>query len=276
MNRWIAIAGTGFVVLFVGVLLLRHFQSSQAAALSTAVSAPRQPEATINTNTLSSAMNQLISKNAQLDMSISIIDIQTGQRYHYGDGDAFGAASVAKLLTATLYLQHVEQGTLQLDQKVGALSAKEQIEKLIVESDNTAWDKLNTILTHEGLETYAKAIGLQSYNAEQNTMTSDDVALLLQKLASKKLLTHDNTTLLLGYMQRATMRDFIIAGTPSGATTYHKTGYLSDRLHDVAIISKGDRSFVLAIFSKTTGSYNFGKGAALFKEITAKASESFF
>jgi beta-lactamase class A len=107
-------------------------------------------------------------------------------------------------------------------------------------------------------------------------MTSDDVALLLQKLAGKKLLTHDNTALLLGYMQRATMRDFILAGTPNGATAYHKTGYLSDRLHDVAIISKGDRSFVLAIFSKTSGSYNFGKGASLFKEITSKASESFF
>lgn len=276
MNRWIAIAGTGFVVIFVGVWMLRHFQSSQAAALSTAVKAPRQPSVTIDSEALAASMNQLLHKNSQLDLSISIIDLQTGQRYHYGDNDTFGAASVAKLITATLYLQRVEQGTLKLDQKVGAFTAKEQIEKLIVESDNTAWEKLNTILTHKGLEAYAHAIGLQSYNAEQNVMTSDDVALLLQKLASKKLLTHDNTALLLGYMQRATMRDFILAGTPSGATAYHKTGYLSDRLHDVAIISKGDRSFVLAIFSKTTGSYNFSKGAALFKEITTKASESFF
>jgi hypothetical protein len=57
---------------------------------------------------------------------------------------------------------------------------------------------------------------------------------------------------------------------------YHKVGYLADRLHDAAIIKRGDRSYVLVIFSKASGNYNFTRGASLFGSITESTLKVFF
>lgn len=229
---------------------------------------------TVNDTRLA-GIQALLDANSGFDTSASLIDLQTGKKYHFGDTSPFVAASIGKLVTATLYLRQVELGKASLEEPIGNISARTALERLIVESDNAAWHSLNARLTTEVLQSYAKSQGLGSYNAGDNTVTSNDVALLLYKLAKGKLLNNKSTELLLSYMQRANMRDYIVAAVPDGATAYHKVGYLNDRLHDAAIIKQGKRSFVLVIFSKAPGSYNFSRGAAMFGEITTTASEAF-
>jgi hypothetical protein len=72
------------------------------------------------------------------------------------------------------------------------------------------------------------------------------------------------------------MKRYLVAGSPTPETTYHKVGYLSDRLHDAAIIKKGDRSFVLVVFSKASGTYDFSRGASFFSDIASSTSIIFF
>ncbi len=274
MNTWTRFLCACLFVIGAGLLATRHFTNNQQAALASATQTRSQT--TVDENALRSAVQTILNANGRLSLSVSIVDLQTSKAYHFGEDDTYTAASIAKLLTASLYLQQVETGKVTLDQKIGGTAARTQLEKLIVDSDNVAWHVLNDTLTHPALQEYARSIGINSYNAEGNIIASGDIALLLSKLAGGKLLNNANTKLLLGYLQRASMRAYIVSGVPEGATVYHKTGYLSDRFHDGAIIQKGDRSFVLVIFSKTVGSYDFSKGASVFKSLTSETSKVFF
>lgn len=234
------------------------------------------PAVTLHEASLGADINAILSQNNDLDVSISVTDIQTGKNCHYGENAGYTAASIGKLVTATAYLHQVELGNTSLDSQVGGLTAREQLTLLIEQSDNTAWQVLNDALTKDGLQQYAYAAGLTSYEPESNTVTSNDIALLLDKLAGQKLLDTEHTSFLLGLMQAANMRDYIVAAVPAGTTVYHKVGYLADRLHEAAIIQRGNRSYVLVVFSKSAGDYDFSRGATVFQAITKATLQAFF
>jgi beta-lactamase class A len=225
---------------------------------------------------LANAINSELAAQPKLDVSVSLVDLQTGRHYHYGDTSSYGSASIGKLVSAAAYLQKIELGQASLDDLVGAKTGRQQLELMITKSDNTAWHDINQLVTADGLKAFTASIGLNSYEPTENLLISDDVAVLLDKLASYQLLTNDHTDLLLSLMEQANMRDYIVAGTPAGAVTYHKVGYLQDRLHEAAIIHKGDRAFALVIFSKSAGMYDFSKGSALFQAITKQTAPIFF
>jgi beta-lactamase class A len=235
-----------------------------------------EPIYTLDDAVLSTKIQSLLAENSDLDLSVSITDLQTGKKYHWGESASYTAASIGKLVTATAYLHMVETGQASLDDQVGGFPARTQLTKMIEESDNTAWEGLNDIVTHQGLQAYATSIGMSSYTPDNNIMTSDDIALLLTKLASQKLLTSENTDFLLALMKEASMRAYIVAAIPEGTDVYHKVGYLADRLHDASIIKRGDRSYVLVIFSKSTGDYDFSRGARLYGTITNATLKAFF
>lgn len=224
------------------------------------------------------ALNRIQSTvdSSRLAISVSVVDLQTGQQYQFGSNDPFTAASIGKLVTAAAYLRMVETGQADLNDNIAGQSARTQLEKMIVKSDNPSWHNIREAVTAKRQQAYAKSIGLESYNASNNTMTSSDVALLLSKLASGHLLNTEYTQLLLSYMKEANYRGYIVDAAPSNAAVYHKVGLLEDRLHDAAIIKEGDRSFVLVVFSKSAGIYSFSEGVALFDSITKAASEAFF
>lgn len=206
---------------------------------------------------------------SSLDTSVSITDVKTGKSYHFGDTSAFKAASITKLLTAAMYLHESEQGKVTLSS-----TAKSQLEQLIVNSDNVVWRSLNTKLTEEGLGNYASQIGINSYDPVQNTITGDDISLLLYKLYSKELLNVENTARLLSYMKQAGYDEYIPAAV-TDATVYHKAGWLADRFNDAAIIDDGEHAYVLIIFSKSYGgSYSTSTGTELFHSITKAANQT--
>src|SRR5690606_3435621 len=103
-------------------------------------------------------------------------------------------------------------------------------------SDNNSWAVLNQAVTSQGLESFARSIGITSYRYNGNTVTTTDMALLLQKLYKGQLLNREHTKLLYEAMQNTNNETMIPVVTPKGAQLYHKYGQLEDRLHDVAII----------------------------------------
>lgn len=219
---------------------------------------------------------QSIINNSALGISVSITDLQTGKSYHYGDTASFTAASVGKLVTAAAFLYQVDQGKASLDQQVHGKTAQKQLQLMIVESDNPAWHDMKLAVGTSAQQAYAESLNLTGYDASTNAMTTDDAAQLLSKLAKGSLLSERSTDLLLGYMRQANYRGYIVAAAPNDVTVYHKVGLLEDRVHDVAIIQKGGRSYILAIFSKSGGAYNFGAAPKLFKSITDDTLQAFF
>lgn len=253
------------ILVMTPVLIWRFTARSSGQSEPPKVEAPPPP---VDTTALDSTINQIISANSHLDIGVAITDLQRNTSYQYGVTEPFMAASVAKLLTATLILHKVETNQLKPHQHIGGAPINGQLEKLVVESDNTAWQTFNTYLGTTELTQYARQIGLNSYNREANTMTTSDVAKLLSQLYQEKLLNHDHTQQLLSYLKKADSDQYIQAAVPDHLTSYHKAGYLNDRLHDTAIITDGDRAFVLVIFTKGTNPYNFINGTNIIHRIT--------
>jgi beta-lactamase class A len=247
---------------------------SAKAAIAAAVVKKPTP---IDQTQLAAQINQAINAS-DLEVGASIIDITNNARYDYGLGDTeYIAASTTKLLSASLFLHDVEQGQASLGQSLGDSTAQAEMQKMIVVSDDTAWENFNTLLGHPALLQYAKSLGMNSYDPDNNLITSDDLALLLASLYQEKLLNAQHTKLLLNYMADADYKQYIGGVIPSGVKFYHKIGYLDDRVMDAAIIDNGKHPYVLVIFTKDPSgtSYDQAAGLQAFHAITSATLTAF-
>lgn len=252
-------------------------KSDEASAQQVQVQKQPEPVKHLDFTTMDSSISSVITAHPSLDIGVATVDIKTGDSKTYGVENAFVAASTAKLLTAIAYLHDVEQGNNTLDEKIGTRTAQAALEAMIVESDNQAWYDFNLgVLSHEELSTYAQQIGFANYDPDKNTVTATSLAQLLSNLYQRKLLNESHTTLLLSYMQKAKEVEFITSIAPANVKVYHKPGYLSDRVHDAAILDDGKRPYVLVIFTKSrTNSYNMATGADIFHQITQATFTTF-
>jgi beta-lactamase class A len=244
--------------------------------LATLTLAKKKPTA-INQTLMASQINQVIN-GSSLEVGASIIDLTNNQRYDYGLGDTeYIAASTTKLLSASLFLHDVEQGQDSLSQPLGGSTAQAEMQKMIVISDDDAWVDFNNLLGHSALLQYAQSLGMNSYDPDNNTITSDDLALMLARLYQGKLLNTQHTNLLLGYMAQADYKQYIGGVIPQGVKFYHKIGFLDDRVMDAAIIDNGKHPYVLVIFTKDPSgiSYDQAAGEQAFHDITSATLTAF-
>ncbi|MFO0971363.1 MAG: serine hydrolase [Candidatus Saccharimonadales bacterium] len=228
-----------------------------------------EPIATTTWDQLSQQVEAIIAEHDDLDISVAIADITSNTKASYGFQDNFAGASTTKVLTAVTYLDQVQKQKRSLSQTIGSMTAKQHLKQMINQSNNDSWSALNTNLTYATIENYARSIGIQSYQAKNNIITASDEALLLQKLYQRTLLSEDNTTLLLSYMQQTNNEAMIPQVIPDGAVLYHKYGQLEDRLHDAAIIDYQNRPIVVVIYTKGGASdgSNYQSRVALIRQI---------
>lgn len=265
--------------MFVGYHLARNYSSlldpHHQGSPKASASAPPVLSAAATTQ-MAAAINKVINNYQDMDVGVAIEDLNNGQFYHYGVSNPFVAASVAKLLTAAMFLHQVETGQQTMDQTLSYGSAAYELQQMIEQSDNTAWADFNGLLTHDGLQAYAGQIGLSNYDPDQNTLTVDDIAILLGKLYKGELLNRADTQLLLSYMHDANYDSYIPASVPAGVKVYHKAGWLDDRVHDAAIIDNGKHPYVLVIFTKdNSGAYDSDEGHQIFAAITGATVKAF-
>lgn len=277
MRRILQVAHLGLItaVMAFGGFWIYGQVTTVAQARSTS---QRTNSSAVNEAALSDTVRSIIANNNDLDIGVTITDVQTNKSYHWGETASYTAASLGKIITACAYLNQVEQGSQNLNDDIEGLSGREQLTRLITNSDNDAWAALNDQLTADGIEAYAASIGLSGYAPDTNLLTSSDIADVLAKLYQGSLLDKNNTAFLLSLLKNANMRDYIVAAIPSGTTVYHKVGYLDDRLNEAAIITRNNRSYVLTIFSKTTSGdeYDFSRGGDVFGAITKASLQAFF
>jgi beta-lactamase class A len=225
---------------------------------------------------MNSAIESVINQYPDMEIAVSMTDLKTGKFYNYGLSDTkYIAASVSKLITATLFLHEAEKGSYTLNTSVNGSTAKYELRQMIVVSDNDAWQAFNGMLGHDALDAWAKQAGMANYIADDNELTTQDVSTLLAALYSGKLLNHTDTQLLLSYMKQADITNYIVASVPQGVNVYHKAGWLDDRIHDAAIIDDGKNPYILVVFTKSQGDYDNTEGLTIFQDIT-KASLATF
>ncbi|MDI3212255.1 serine hydrolase [Arthrobacter sp. AL12] len=220
-------------------------QVEKPAAETPAADAPR---AAVDLDALDAEVRRVLAENPDYRIGVVLADTHGGEPRGYGDGSEFVAASTAKILTAAAYYRLVEAGEKTLDVPLGSYNAAFQIQAMVNASSNDAWLLLMQDIGYPRLIEYAASIGI-SYDPEQNLLTPGEMADLLKQLSTGKLLNAEHTQELLGYMQQTNNERLIPAAVGPGITVQHKYGQLDGYLHDAAILSSGDRSYALTIYS---------------------------
>jgi beta-lactamase class A len=211
---------------------------------------------------------------------VAVTHVETGRSAAFEGERALPLYSVFKLPLAVAVLKEVEEGRLQLDQKVrvepeeaapGVKSnsdlwrepsdrtIRELLEFSIVRSDNTSSDKmLELVGGPEAVTRRMRALGLQHIEvrstvkeflkiqgreAHPNTGAASDLARLLVLLQKGEVLAPPQLEVLLGFMGRVLTGDQRLrAGPPTGTPVADKTGTGPSTTNDVGVVTlPGDR-----------------------------------
>jgi beta-lactamase class A len=227
-------------------------------------------------------------------VGVSVLHLESGRAISHRGNERFQMASVFKVPVAIAVLDAVEKGRLRLDQDVEILESDREevgpindtwkpgmrvtvaymVDVMLVDSDNTAADKLIALLggpavaekaltargvsgirislDEKGLGVAMKEDLAALERGEQNGATPDAMAALLVRLFKGELLAAPSTNRILDAMRRcATGGRRLRAGLPKGTEVRDKTGTLRSCSNDSGIVSLPDGThLVVAVFTR--------------------------
>ncbi|MEO8334746.1 MAG: serine hydrolase [bacterium] len=141
---------------------------------------------------------------------------------------------------------------------------RELMERMIVRSSNLATNALIALVGAEQANATAHALGAthirvlrgvedgKAYSAgRNNTTTSADLAVLLERIERGEALAPESGRLMKDVLLRQEFNDEIPAGVPKGTPVAHKTGSITATLHDAAIVYPAGRApYVLVVLTR--------------------------
>lgn len=243
-----------------------------AAGAPAASSTPAPPQQG-GTDAELAARLKAICERAGGRCGVAVTHVETGRGAAFEGGARLPLYSVFKLPLAVAVLKEVEEGRLQLDQKVRVepeeaapgtkansdlwvkasdRTVRELLEFSIARSDNTSSDKmLELVGGPDAVNRRMRALGLdnievrssvkeflKSKDAHPNTGAASDLARLLALIQKGEALAPPQTEVLLGVMARAvTGMRRLRAGPPPGTHVADKTGSGPSTTNDVGIIT---------------------------------------
>ncbi|MEC5179609.1 serine hydrolase [Arthrobacter sp. CG_A4] len=219
--------------------------ASQAQGPDSAGPAPKAPPAAVD---LDAEIKRILAENEGYRIGVVLVDTRGGEPKSYGDVSEYAAASTAKIITAAAYYHLVETGEKSLDVPLGSFDAAFQVKAMVNNSSDDSWLLLMQDIGYARLIDYAASIGI-SYDPEKNLLTPAEMTSLLTQLSTGKLLNAEHTEELLGYMQQTNNDRLIPAAVGPDITVQHKYGVVDGYVHDAAILSSGERSYALAIYT---------------------------
>ncbi len=194
-------------------------------------------------------LSEIIDSRSDLRASVSVIDLASDQKINVGSKEEYTAASTTKLLSVVAYLNLVETGEASMDKPIGGQKPIDLFQRMLNQSDNSAWAVVDNYITYPRLEHYAHEIGIPSYDRRYNTITAEEATNFLQKMYKGQLVYVKNINQILPFMQNTDTDDLIPPALPSGAVVHHKAGYLYGNMHDIALVEYKDRVFAMSIFT---------------------------
>ena len=141
---------------------------------------------------------------------------------------------------------------------------RELLERMIVRSSNLATNALIALVGADRANASAHALGAthirvlrgveddKAYAAGMNnTTTSADLAVLLQRIERNEALSAESARLMKQILLRQEFNGEIPAGVPPGTPVAHKTGSITATLHDAAIVYPPGRApYVLVVLTR--------------------------
>lgn len=222
------------------------------------------------------------SAGVLLDASVYFRDLEHGPTFGINEFADFAPASLLKLPLAFVIFSADEkqsgvlahklllQGTSTIDQqrvlpKVTAevgqeYTLEELLRMMIVYSDNTSYDALNSfIMNREDRATFHREvfqeIGLiDPKDRVEETITTRGYASLLRLLYNVSYLEVESSETLLGWLADSDYKEGIPAGLPPGLTVAHKFGerYAEEfvQLHDCGVVYYPENPYLICIMTR--------------------------
>ena len=144
------------------------------------------------------------------------------------------------------------------------VAIRELMERMIVRSSNLATNALIALVGAEQANETAHRLGATRIRVlrgvedgkafaagRNNTTTSADLAILLQRIENGEALKPESVRLMKAVLLRQEFNDEIPAGVPKGTPVAHKTGSITATLHDAAIVYPPRRApYVLVVLTR--------------------------
>lgn len=208
--------------------------------------------------------------------AVSVYDLNNGSSFGIHEDQAFPAASVMKILSATALLQAIDAGKYKLTQPLGGGTIDYQLEQMINQSNNDSWVLINTLVGIDNEQKVANNLGISGIVVNKNQMTSRAAEQLLLKLYKSEALTVSSRDKLFSYMQNTESENRISRGISENVTFYHKTGNFEGTIHDAAIVIHPKNPFILTMFTKDdTGQLTDDQRFDMFKIAAEKVYQYF-
>jgi beta-lactamase class A len=204
------------------------------------------------------------------DMSIYLELLNTGSNVTVNQDSKIWPASLAKLPVGMIAMKKVESGEWDLQNtkltlvkedadiaytpaianEIGkSFSIELLLEKLLLESDNTAYHMLVRELSEEELISIAEAVGLEEFFRADGKVSAKDYTRLLRALYSSTYLNEERSQKLLSLLQRSKFDRFIRAGIPKEVKFAHKWGINENEnvYADSGIVYLKNRPYLLSV-----------------------------
>jgi beta-lactamase class A len=219
-------------------------------------------------------------------LGVVVHDLESGARAAVGADAPFTSASVIKLPVLMTVLDRTAAGALSLDDRLPIadadrvdgtgiigdladlreLSVRDLLTAMIALSDNTATNILINRVSMDAVNAWSAAAGLRATSLVrlmrdteararglENTMSPDDAAVLLARLARGELAGPDATAFALGALHRQRFNDRLPRLLPDGVRVAHKTGELPGVRHDAGLLYGPDGRAPIVVAAMTEG-----------------------
>lgn len=204
---------------------------------------------------------------ADISMYFEVMD--TGANVSVNNDLKLWPASLAKLPVAMIAMKKVERGEWTLDTEFTIQESDADIannpqiktdigksfklqfvlEKLLQNSDNTAYKMLVREMTEEELLSISEAVGLDEFFTLDGKISAKDYTRLLRALRSATYVNEEHSQLILTLLINSKFDKFIRAGVPKNILVAHKWGINEEQnaYADAGIVYLRDRPYMLSV-----------------------------
>jgi len=223
-------------------------------------------------------------------MGIYLKDLNSGLEWTYHADEIYPSASLVKLPIMISLCKKISDGEIKLDEELvlsrnkkrggsgrlrwlrngTKLTVRQLMEKMIIDSDNTATRMLIDDLGFDYLQSQFTAIGLEKTNIseegmslattgvkKENYTTPREMAMMLEKIYRGEMIDKEYSDLMLDILKRTRHRTRFVKVLPKNWELAHKTGMLRYSCHDAGIFFSPKGDYVLTVLTWKSPDYHY-------------------
>lgn len=295
-QRVLVIICGGLIIsnLITGVFLVRKQSAGDASNAYPLVDVSRnfigQEHFIVNIQPLREELNKIVAAQPDQTVSVYFEFLNTGANIQINNDTRFYPASLVKLPSAMVATKKVEDGDWKLtsrlvlfdqdkDDRYGTLhkqptgasfTIEELLQKLLIESDNTAHNMLMRNLSVDELDELKDAIGLDDLFDERSEISAKEYSRLFRALYNSSFLKREGSQRILDLLARTTFENMLPSGIPDDVLFAHKIGEDDKERNylDSGIVYIANRPFLLTVMVKQ---HDQAKAEDIMKQIAQAA-----